>query len=89
MNHKRVCFLQPFHLSLSKRLTGLQVSNTVQDQMMCPTKGREIETKRNKSVATKSGPNKTSGLSSKSSAVFSRLIHVSFVWSLMKFTFQN
>lgn len=42
-----------------------------QDQMMCPTKGREIETKRNKSVGTKSGANKTSALSCKSSAVFS------------------
>lgn len=71
-----VRFLQPFHLYLSKRLTWLQVSNTVQDQMMCPTKGREIETKRNKSVATKSGTNKTSALSSKSSAVFSRVVHI-------------
>lgn len=42
-----------------------------QDQMMSPTKGREIETKRNKSVGTKSGANKTSALSSKSAAVFS------------------
>lgn len=49
-----------------------------QYQMMCPTKGQEIETKRNKSVGTKSGANKTSALSSKSSAVFSRLVHIRF-----------
>lgn len=46
--------------------------------MMCPAKGWEIETKRNKSVGTKSGANKTSALSSKSSAVFSRLVHIRF-----------